>query len=173
MLGEGHNGIVYLLPDGKAIKIFKDKKHCVKEYDILKAVNGNKYFPKVYSCGGNYIIRDFVGGECAKDYIKKKGLSKKLALNLIHLLEEFINLKFTRIDIRCRDLYIQDDESILVIDPKSSFSRNIPFPRHLSKGLKKLKVLDKFLKILKQENGKLYDDWVPALKKCGLLQKCH
>ncbi len=30
-LGSGHNGIVYLLPDKKVIKIFKEKKVCKKE----------------------------------------------------------------------------------------------------------------------------------------------
>lgn len=35
-LGEGHNGIVYLLPDDKVIKIFKDKKVCESEFNILK-----------------------------------------------------------------------------------------------------------------------------------------
>lgn len=168
-LGEGHNGIVYLMPDNRVIKIFKERKNCLKEYSILKAVYGNKYFPLAYSSGANYIIRDYVGGTCAKDYIKEKGLSYTLSVNLILLLEEFKRLKFTKLDIRCRDLYIQEDESIIIIDPKGSFTRKVDFPRHLAKGLKSLKVLDKFLEAAEKERPELYDVWTPKMKKAGVL----
>ena len=170
-LGEGHNGIVYLLPDGRVIKIFKDSKNCKKEYLILKGASGSKYFPRAYLRGGNYIIRDYVGGVCAKDYIKKNGLSRKLACNMLDLLEEFKRLKFTKLDIRCRDLFVQDDESIVVIDPKSSYSRNIDFPRHLAKGLAKLNVLGQFLDAVKSRNPELYDTWTQKLSKAGILKK--
>lgn len=170
-LGEGHNGIVYMLPDGRVIKIFKEAGNCKKEYLILKGASGSKYFPKVYYRGGNYIIRDYVGGECAKDYIKRNGLSKKLSLSLIGLLEEFKRLKFTKLDIRCRDLFVQDDESVIVIDPKSSYSRSVDFPRHLSKGLKKLNVLDSFLEVVKSERPELYDLWSARLKETGYIEE--
>ena len=35
LLGEGHNGIVYELPDNKAVKIFIDKDICREEAKIL------------------------------------------------------------------------------------------------------------------------------------------
>jgi len=34
-LGSGHNGIVYMLPNQRVIKIFKDKRVCGKEYSIF------------------------------------------------------------------------------------------------------------------------------------------
>ncbi|SQB91772.1 serine/threonine kinase [Clostridium tetanomorphum] len=37
-LGKGHNGIVYSLPNKKVIKIFRDKKVCKTEYDILRRI---------------------------------------------------------------------------------------------------------------------------------------
>lgn len=170
LLGQGHNGIVYRLPDGRVIKIFKDKKNCKKEYMILKGAAASPHFPKAYVCGGNYIIRDYVGGICAKDYIKEKGMSRKLALNLIELIREFKKLKFTKLDIRCRDLYIQPDEYLMVIDPKSSYNRKVDFPRHLAKGLKKLGVLDFFLDVVKSEDSKLHDEWVEKMKAAGVIR---
>lgn len=169
-LGEGHNGTVYLAPGGKVIKIFKEKKCCRNEYFILKSVNGSRHFPEVYYCGENYIIRDYVGGICAKDYIKDKGLTHKLALNLIDLVEEFRKLRFTKLDIRCRDLFVQEDESIIVIDPKSSYTRKVDFPRHLAKGLRKLDVLDQFLDIVRDERPDLYDEWTVKMQKAGVLR---
>ena len=46
VLGKGHNGIVYLLPDGKVIKVCFDIKSCMKEYFILNKIGNNKYFPR-------------------------------------------------------------------------------------------------------------------------------
>lgn len=171
VLGEGHNGFVYLLPDGKVIKIFKKIKNCKKEYSILKAVKGSRNFPVVYHSLGNYIIRDFVGGECLKDYLKVKGLSRKLALNLIELIDEFKRLDFKKLDIRCRDIYVQEDESLMVIDPKYSYTRDKDFPKHLCKGLKKLGLLEGFLDVVGVERPELYTDWKDKLIKAKLLEE--
>ena len=51
LLGKGHNGEVYLLPNGNLIKIFLVTKDFVGEYSILERVNGNKYFPEIYEIG--------------------------------------------------------------------------------------------------------------------------
>ena len=50
-LGEGHNGIVYELPENKAIKIFQEAKVCREEAEILKKVSKSTYFPHVYNIG--------------------------------------------------------------------------------------------------------------------------
>lgn len=159
-LGEGHHGKVFLRGDGKVVKICTTAKSCKKEYTILKQVHGAKHFPRVYEYNNIYMVRDYVGGECMKDYIKRNGLSRRLALNIIELLEEFQELKFTKIDIRCKDIFVQNDESVMVIDPKGCFSRSKSYPSHLMKGLKKALYLDKFLKILKEERPDLYDRWI-------------
>lgn len=164
LLGEGHNGWVYLMPDGKVIKICKEEETCRKEYLILKQVEGSHHFPKAYFQCGNYMIRDFVGGESLQDYVNRKGLSRRLALNLIELIDEFKKYGFTKLDVRCRDLYVQGKESIMVIDPRASFSRRVSFPRHLMKGLEKLGALDKFLQVLHEKNPEISVEWVEKYK---------
>lgn len=164
LLGEGNNGWVYLMPDGRVIKICREAKSCIKEYYILKRAQRSKNFPKVYEQCGNYMIRDFVGGTCASKYIKRRGLSRTLAVNIANLIEEFERLNFTKLDIRCRDLFVQDDGSIIVIDPKSSYTRSVNYPRHMMKGLKKLGVLDEFLSTVKEEKPALFKKWMPLVK---------
>lgn len=159
-LGEGHHGKVFLRKDGKVVKICTTIKSCKKEYEILKRVHGSKYFPKAYEYDSIYMVRDYVGGQCLKDYIKNYGLSRNLAINVIELLEEFQKLNFKKIDIRCKDIFVQKDETIMVIDPKGCYSRNKEYPSHLMKGLKKTMYLDKFLKILREERPELYDKWI-------------
>lgn len=158
-LGSGHNGIVYLLPDKKVIKIFRDEKVCKKEYDILNRTAKSKYFPKVYFHREYYIVRDCVEGKRLDSYIKKHGLNKEIACNIIELIKEFKRLNFTKLDIRCKDLYVIEDLSLMVIDPKNNYSKTCTYPRHLMKGLNKLGVLDEFLQVVNQEYNKVYDEW--------------
>ncbi|MCY6484164.1 protein kinase [Clostridium aestuarii] len=164
-LGRGHNGIVYLLPNKKIIKIFKDKKVCNKEYDILKKTENSKYFPKTYAHGPYYIVRSYVGGERLDKYIKKRGFNKEIAHNIIKLIKEFKRLEFKKLDIRCKDLYIGKQFSLRVIDPKNNYSEEVIYPRHLMKGLNKLGVLDEFLSAVNDECPEAYKLWNFRMKQ--------
>jgi len=158
-LGSGHNGIVYLLPNKRVIKIFKNTKVCEGEYNIFIKTRKSKYFPKVYEHGAYYIVRDYASGHRLDKYIKKHGINKEISLNIIKLIEEFTRLRFSRLDIRCKDLYLMDDFSINVIDPKNNYSKNVIYPRHLMKGLNNLGVIDEFLAVVSDERPKTYELW--------------
>lgn len=158
-LGQGRNGKVYLLPNGKALKIFFKEANCRHEYEILKSVEGNKHFPKVYEYSNNCMLRDYVGGILVETYIREYGLSINLAKNLIELIEDFRNLGFTRLDIRCEHIFIQEDEAIKIIDPRRTYSKVIPYPHSILRTLNKLGVLDDFFSILKNTSNVLYKDW--------------
>jgi RIO-like serine/threonine protein kinase len=158
-LGSGHNGIVYLLPDKRVIKIFKNKKVCETEYNILSRTRGSKYFPKVYEHGSYYIIRDYASGQRLDKYIKRHGINSQISRNIVKLICEFKKLKFNKLDIRCKDLYLKEDFSIMVIDPKNNYSKKVIYPRHLMKGLNRLGVIEEFLSVVHQENFSLYKLW--------------
>ncbi|WP_418223432.1 protein kinase [Clostridium isatidis] len=158
-LGEGHNGIVYELPENKAVKIFQERKHCKEEGEILKKVGSSSYFPKLYKMGDYYIVRDKVEGMRLDYYIKKHGISYEISLNLYELFKEFKRLKFTKLDARCRDLYITHDNKIMVIDPKQCFSKKVTYPRHLMKGLHKLEVLESFLEDIRILDIRMAREW--------------
>lgn len=164
-LGSGHNGIVYLLPGKKVIKIFKDKDVCQDEYSILKRTQKSKYFPKLYCHGTYYIVRECVDGKRLDSYIINNGFNKKIASNIVELIKEFKRLNFSKLDIRCKDIYIAEDLSLRVIDPKNNYSRECTYPRHLMKGLNNLGVLDVFLEVVKHEYNQVYDDWTSRIDK--------
>ena len=144
-LGQGNNGIVYELPEKKAIKIFLTQKVCNDESSILLKTNGSRYFPRIYKSGKLYIVRDMVEGERLDDYIKKNGLSKKMIRNIYSLLQEFKRLKFKKLDIRCKDIYVTNNEELMIIDPKKAYNRKVDYPRHLMKGMKRIGILEEFL----------------------------
>ena len=162
-LGKGHNGVLFQLPDGKVIKICFERESCVGEYYILSRIGSNKYFPRVYGLMGNYMIREYVDGMCLSDYIKKYGLSRELSIRLMDMLLEFKALGFKKLDLRCRDIYVGQDNTLKVIDPKKFYSKERDFPRHLSKGLYKLGVLEDFLEYAKEERPFLYSQWKKEL----------
>ncbi|WP_244834891.1 protein kinase [Clostridium sp. BJN0001] len=159
-LGRGNNGIVYELPNNKVIKIFLKRKVCKDEGSILYKTNGSKYFPKLYARGSLYVIRAKVYGERLDKYIKKYGLSDELSLNVYNLLNEFKRLKFLRLDTRCKDIYVDSDQSVMLIDPKKAYKRKVDYPRHLMKGLDKIGALDTFLSQVGKINKKKQIKWI-------------
>lgn len=158
-LGQGHSGKVYLMPDNRVIKIFKNEESCVRECIILNSVKGNKHFPSVYFCSGNYIIREYVPGICLEDYIKKFGLSQRLIINLIEMILDFERLGFKRLDMRCAHIFVQQDESVKVIDPRKHYTEDVAYPEKIIGKLKKLKVYNKFNNVLKNRYPDLYNQW--------------
>jgi predicted Ser/Thr protein kinase len=164
-LGEGNNGVVYELPNRKAIKIFLRKKVCNDEGSILARTNGSKYFPYMYKKGKLYVIRDLVEGKRLDKHIKQNGLSKRLIKNIYELLVEFKRLKFKKIDVRCKDIYVSNNEKLMIIDPKKAYSKKIDYPRHLMKGLNKIGVLEEFLKGIGKIDSKKAVAWELKFKR--------
>lgn len=158
-LGQGNNGVVYELPENKVIKLFLSPKVCNDEGSILVKTKGSKYFPKLYTKGKLYIVREMVRGEQLDKYIKKNGLSDKLIENIYSLLKEFRRLKFKKIDTRCKDILVSDNESLMIIDPKKAYVRKVDYPRHLMKGLYKLGVLDRFFNGLSEIDKMTSREW--------------
>ena len=159
LLGEGHNGIVYEVPGNKAIKIFTDKNICKSEADILYNVKKSKYFPRIYKNGEYYILREMVNGKRLDHYIQENGLSQQLIYNLYRLINEFKALKFTKLDARCRDIYVNENERVKVIDPKQCYKRKVDYPRHLMKGLEGIDCLEIFLSGIYSIDKKTAQEW--------------
>lgn len=158
-LGEGRNGRVFLMPDGMVLKLCKKTQNCIDESNILKKVKGNKHFPVLKESGDSYMIRAYVGGKCLSEYIKENGLSQRLALNLIKLIEDFKKLNFTKLDMRCQHIFVQKDESVKVIDPRGHYRKKVDYPQQMLEGIKKLGALDKFLYVLRKKRPRLYKQW--------------
>ncbi|AGX44999.1 hypothetical protein [Clostridium saccharobutylicum] len=164
-LGQGNNGVVYELPNKKVIKIFLKQKVCNDEGSILAKTNGSKYFPYMYKKGKLYVVRDMVEGERLDEYIKESGLSNSLIENIYQLLLEFKKLKFKKLDTRCKDIYVSEDEKLMIIDPKKAYTRKVDYPRHLMKGLNRIGVLEEFLEGINKIDSRKAKMWRLKFKK--------
>ncbi|HEY5525863.1 MAG TPA: protein kinase [Clostridium sp.] len=170
-LGQGNNGVVYSLPENKVIKIFVEESVCRDEARILVESKGSKYVPKIYKRGRFYIVREIVQGVQLDKYIKEKGLNKELTANIYKLTKEFKRLGFSKIDTRCKDVMVSENNKVMIIDPKKAFKRNVNFPRHLMKGLLKLKVLDEFFVYMMEINKNKGQEWKNKFEKYWAKEK--
>lgn len=141
-IGKGKEGVVYLGPDNMLLKVYLDPGRCASEYKLLKTMEDSHYFPKVYNCKGSYMLREYVEGTPLVEYIKGNGLSKILANNLIDLSEFFYNTKYLRIDGIDKHVFVLEDESLMVIDPRR---KKYKFHKSLLKILERLNQEDIFL----------------------------
>ncbi|MDZ5252935.1 hypothetical protein [Clostridium sp. LIBA-8841] len=147
-LGEGHNGVVFLLEENKVIKIFRRVTVWNDESSILKRVGKSRFFPKMYESKEGYIVREYVEGIRLDKYLRRNSLDESLCKELYLMILDFEKLGFKRIDIRCKDIYIQNDYTLKIIDPKNNYKKRVSYPRHLFKGLYKRNELDRFLNYL-------------------------
>ena len=147
-LGEGHNGVVFLLEENKVIKIFSRVNVWKDESSILKRVGKSRFFPKMYECKEGYIVREYVEGVRLDKYLRRDSLDESLCKELYLMILDFEKLGFKRIDIRCKDIYIQNNYTLKIIDPKNNYKKRVSYPRHLFKGLYKRNELDRFLDYL-------------------------
>lgn len=161
-LGKGHEGSVYLTPEGYALKIFFKKKKAKEEVSILELVKTSKFFPKVIFIAGNMILREYVDGVTLFEHLKKNGISYKLSCEIIDLIEDFKKMKFKRLNIRNAHIFVDKNENIKVIDPRKIFTKNTPYPKDIIKILVHLNIFDDFLKNFAQYRPDLLQYYVDA-----------
>ena len=111
------------------------------------------------------MIRDLVEGKRLDKHIKQNGLSERLIKNIYELLLEFKRLKFKKLDIRCKDIYVLDNEKLMIIDPKKAYTRKVDYPRHLMKGLNKIGALEEFFKGIRKIDSKKAISWELKFKR--------
>ena len=148
LLGAGAEGAVYLSPEGYAIKIFKNIESAKDEESILIDTKDSVYFTNSILRISNILIREYVSGDNLSEYISKHGLSYKLAAQLVDLIEDFKKLNFKRLNIRNAHLFVNENEKLMVIDPRKPYTKVTPYPKDIIKILTKLQVFDVFLKYL-------------------------
>lgn len=159
LIGQGHEGKVYLLPNSKVLKVFYTINSCKRQIDILQKTRSSRFFPAVYDYDNYSIVMSFVYGSALSYYLKKNEIDKHLSLELVKLIDEFKRLHFTKLDIRLGHIFLQPDETLKVIDPRESYEIILPYPRSMLKGLKDRNVLKDFLNNIKYDYPDYYRYW--------------
>lgn len=160
LLGMGAEGSVFLTPEGYALKSFNSIKSAKKEADILNAVKASRFFPNVLLQISNLVVRECVEGQNLKEYIAEHGLSKKLAFEIIEFVEDMKRYNFKRVNIRNAHIFVNEDENLMVIDPRKVFTKTTPYPKDIIKVFLKLRIFDDFLNYVSEYDPRLTSYWI-------------
>ena len=109
LLGKGTQGRVYKIDEEKCIKVFKRKNYCENEVFTLLISQNDSHFPKLYSYGDNYIIRELIKGIELDKYLLNNSLTPILSNKILELYDAMYRIGFSRLDTALFHIFITDD----------------------------------------------------------------
>lgn len=174
MIGKGRQGAVFKVNDEICIKIFGNTEDCDREYYALSLGQKTSFFPKLYGKGRLYIAMEMIRGVDLREYLQSQPLTEKLSHKLIDLLITFKEIGFDRIDHHKRQIFIQPDGSLKVIDVARAVWRDrvYPYPRKLLNSLGE-EYKETFLCHVKALSPELYREWEHYIKLENLSREIY
>lgn len=165
MIGKGRQGAVFKINEDVCFKIFGNAEDCDREYYALSLGQHTNLFPKVYKKGPLFIVMEMIKGVDLREYLQSQPLTYELSWNLIVMLHTFKTIGFERIDHHKRQIYMQEDGSLKVIDVARTVWRDrvYPYPRKLltSFGEENKQI---FLSHVQEMAPELYDEWIHYIR---------
>jgi predicted Ser/Thr protein kinase len=165
MLGKGRQGAVFQLSDDVCVKVFGNTEDCDREYYALSLGQHTNLFPKLYGKGPLYIAMEIIRGVDLREYLQSQPLTRTLSAKLIEMLITFKAIGYERIDHHKRQIYLQPDGSLKVIDVARTIWRDrvYPYPRKLLTSLgEENKAI--FLTYVKEMAPAVYQEWLHYIR---------
>lgn len=163
-LGYGTQGIVYKIDNTKCIKVFKKKKYCQDELHSLLISQIDSHFPKLYSYGDNYIIRQYIDGITLDSYISENSLNDELSEKIIEIYNSMYYVGFKRLDFALFHVFLLDGNisssgKVMLIDTAKAMKKTYTYPYIVLNSLKKLNYKQKFLDYVQNNHPDIYEKW--------------
>jgi predicted Ser/Thr protein kinase len=160
LIGLGYSGAVFSLSSSKCVKIFHNEKDVIVEAKALKIGQNSPVFPKLYEVGKNFIVMEYISGLDLNNYLfTQRSLPNEIAEQLLFCLNELKRLDIPRIDLRLRHLIFTQNNKLKIVDHGDAFRKKVNVPRKLFKNLKKIGLLNDFLKFVKKVDIEVYMEW--------------
>ena len=124
---------VILKPGSYVLKLLKDSdKLSIKGINFLKKLSKNKLIPEIYAIGPYFIIMKYVFGTTLLDLIEDihPGTLERIFHNLYNIVEEYHELGYAHGDLHLKNILIDHDNNVHLIDPKI-LSKNFEKDREL------------------------------------------
>jgi predicted Ser/Thr protein kinase len=133
LIGKGRQGAVFQFTDDICVKVFGNAEDCEREYYALSLGQHTELFPKLYAKGLLYIAMEIIRGVDLREYLQSQPLTQEISLKLIEMLVTFKDIGFDRIDHHKRQIFLQLDGKLKVIDVARAVWRDrvYPYPRKL------------------------------------------
>ncbi|WP_404330041.1 hypothetical protein [Mesobacillus maritimus] len=165
MIGKGRQGAVFQVTDDICVKVFGNTEDCEREYYALSLGQDTNLFPKLYHKGPLHIAMEIIRGVDLREYLQSQPLSKELSVKLIEMLITFKEIGYERIDHHKRQIYLQEDGSLKVIDVARTVWRDrvYPYPRKLLNSLGKDNK-EVFSAHVQELAPTLYNEWLHYIR---------
>ena len=124
---------VILKPGSYVLKLLKDSdKLSTKGINFLKKLSKKKLIPEIYAIGPYFIIMKYVFGTTLLDLIGDihPGTLERIFHNLYNIVEEYHELGYAHGDLHLKNILIDHDNNVHLIDPKI-LSKNFEKDREL------------------------------------------
>ncbi|SDM37595.1 hypothetical protein [Bacillus sp. OK048] len=165
MMGKGRQGAVFQLTDDICVKVFGNTEDCDREYYALSLGQNTSLMPKLYGKGSLYIVMEIIRGVELREYLQSQPLTTALSAKLIIMLVTFKKIGYERIDHHKRQIYLQPDGSLKVIDVARTIWRDrvYPYPRKLLTSLgEENKAI--FMAHVQEMAPELYSEWLHYIR---------
>lgn len=164
-LGHGYQGKVYKIDSQKCIKIFKKNDECMDEVETLFMAQSDAHFPKLYSFGHKYIIREFIDGIELDKYLLNNTLTESISMKIIELYEAMEQVGFTRLDVTLFHIFITPYEEFKLIDTARLMKKKTVYPNLIITELNKLGYKNQFLDYVKNKKPEIYKKWISNINE--------
>lgn len=160
MIGKGRQGAVFRYTNNICVKVFGNEEDCEREHYALSLGQKTTLLPRVYAKGKLYIAMEIIKGVDLREYLQSQPLTEELSAKLIDMLITFKKIGYERIDHHKRQIYLQEDGSLKVIDVARTVWRDrvYPYPRKLINSLGK-EYKEVFLSHVQALSPDLYEEW--------------
>lgn len=165
MMGKGRQGAVFQVSDDICVKVFGNIEDCEREYYALSLGKKTNLFPKLYAKGPLYIAMEIIKGVDLREYLQSQPLTQELSQKLINMLITFKDIGYERIDHHKRQIYLQPDGNLKVIDVARTIWRDrvYPYPRKLLTSLGE-ENKELFLSHVQVLAPKLHEEWIHFIR---------
>jgi putative serine/threonine protein kinase len=163
LIGKGRQGRVYRIGEAeeRCVKLYRRPKYAAMEREAYRLARGSPHLPQIYDSGPSYLEMDYVAGPTMEQKLKNSGrLTQEDALLLISVYQEMERLRFTRLDIALFHILLpQKPGCWKMIDLVHAYSRSCGIPKAMLSGLRRLGLLEEFIRHLKALTPELYASW--------------
>jgi predicted Ser/Thr protein kinase len=165
MMGKGRQGAVFQVTEDICVKVFGNEEDCEREYYALSLGQHTNLFPKLYAKGPRHIAMEIIKGVDLREYLQSQPLTEEISLKLIEMLSIFKEIGFERIDHHKRQIYLQPEGNLKVIDVARTVWRDrvYPYPRKLLTSLGE-KNKELFLSHVQAFDPQLYEEWMHYIR---------
>ncbi len=151
---------MYKIDSEKCIKIFKKKSSCSDELHSLLISQSYSCFPKLYSYGDKYIVREYVHGTPLDEFLLHNPLTDSICRKIMELYLKMKYVGFERLDSALFHIFVSYYGEFKLIDTAKAMKKKYTCPRIILSGLSDLNYKNEFLDFVKKEYPYIYEMWI-------------